>query len=63
MALFLLYCLPVQVFSLTKSVVGMLADMAVANGKLDIDAPIGQYSPDEPCWEMLRIAPLPSDKL
>lgn len=42
--------LPVQVFSVTKSVVGMLAGMAVADGKLDIEAPIGKYLPDEPGW-------------
>lgn len=42
--------LPVQVFSVTKSVVGMLAGMAVADGKLDIEAPIGNYLPDEPGW-------------
>ncbi|KAK2599051.1 hypothetical protein QQS21_005518 [Conoideocrella luteorostrata] len=41
---------PVQVFSVTKSVVGMLAGMAVADGKLDIDSPIGKYLPDKPGW-------------
>ncbi|OAA76211.1 Beta-lactamase/transpeptidase-like protein [Akanthomyces lecanii RCEF 1005] len=42
--------IPVQVFSVTKSVVGMLAGIAVADGKLDIGRPIGDYLPDAPGW-------------
>ncbi|TQW01317.1 salicylate hydroxylase [Cordyceps javanica] len=42
--------LPMQVFSVTKSVVGMLAGIAVADGKLDIDRPIGDYLPEGPGW-------------
>jgi CubicO group peptidase (beta-lactamase class C family) len=41
---------PFQVFSVTKSVVGMLAGIAVADGKLDINAPIGQYLTTGPGW-------------
>ncbi|KAF9894050.1 hypothetical protein FE257_009023 [Aspergillus nanangensis] len=42
--------LPTQVWSMTKSVVGMLAGMAIADGKLELDRPIGHYLPDEPGW-------------
>lgn len=42
--------IPAQVWSVTKSVVGMLAGMAIADGKLDIDHQIGDYLPDEPGW-------------
>ncbi|KAL4889789.1 beta-lactamase/transpeptidase-like protein [Aspergillus ambiguus] len=42
--------LPWQVWSVTKSVVGMLAGMAIADGKLDIERPISDYLPDEPGW-------------
>ena len=38
--------LVVQVFSVTKSVVGLLGGLAVADGKLDLDAPIGKYLPE-----------------
>lgn len=41
---------PFQVFSVTKSVVGMLAGIAVADGKLDINAPIGRYLPNGSEW-------------
>ncbi|KAJ5618768.1 beta-lactamase/transpeptidase-like protein [Penicillium lagena] len=42
--------LPAQVWSVTKSVVGILAGMAVADGKLDIERPIGDYLPNKPGW-------------
>ncbi|KAJ6096524.1 beta-lactamase/transpeptidase-like protein [Penicillium sp. IBT 16267x] len=41
---------PAQVWSVTKSVVGMLAGMAIADGKLDIDRQIGDYLPYELGW-------------
>lgn len=42
--------IPTQVFSVTKSVVGILAGMAIADGKLDLERPIGDYLPNEPGW-------------
>ena len=42
--------IPMQVFSVTKSVVGILAGMATADGKLDLERPIGDYLPNEPGW-------------
>ncbi|KAL5361532.1 beta-lactamase/transpeptidase-like protein [Aspergillus floccosus] len=42
--------LPAQVWSVTKSVVGILAGMVTADGKLDLDRCIGDYLPDEPGW-------------
>ena len=38
--------LPAQIWSVTKSVVGILAGMAVSDGKLDLDRPIGDYLPN-----------------
>ncbi|KAJ5112174.1 beta-lactamase/transpeptidase-like protein [Penicillium argentinense] len=42
--------LPFHIFSITKSVVSILAGIAVFDGKLNLSSPISEYLPDGPGW-------------